>query len=754
MMVIDDIKYSMFWIAFIVSAIYIHSCNGASLAQPSIHHHVILDDVSIVSHSNPQAPNFVYISFSSNIAKKIESISYSKVITLQQVSLSDDSPYQPIDIPFVFNFFGRNIKTLYVNPNGALHISATQPCSSCDCFGPCGGFNNTYKGLIAGFLTDLIPFKSKRANITFMTSNDKATVYFFHVPFFYSNYNNSFSMSVYSDGRMQIQYVEVYPAIAGDLAVNPVGWLTGMRPPRRWFHTNYSASQMKTAWESWSVLYPGLYPQKSMVQSGMQFDACPISTFWCAQPNSVDISTATAPLVLRALSMSCAGLIEFGVYLTPSADLSTSSGQVSRCLQSLRNTNMLTCNLKHSPSVQLKLGSAIVYVAWRVNGTLSAFTPLNINPIPITLIGVVTDSPSLLPSSSPSPVSSVPSPSRNSCSVNSVPPNCQSSVCSLCSQDYRCLNLTCSTNSSEALYSYPTCNSTCASNLVYDSTFQRCCSRHQQDCNGYCMGTSKIAKASNGAFVCCTSQVDCKGVCGGPSKTDACGTCGGKDIEGTTCHTGVVIHTDSIGYNAMYVTVNAQPSSGFTGYGVINVTNTNSSTVAVTFSVTGSRQSNGPVVSIARWSKQTLLIAPYSSSLIHVNVSMWAIVNNKQYQWEVKKITVTFTRPAVWGFSANYPIFVYPTMKNCTLLASRNTCVRLPGCMYCLSYPGIRLLSSPSYLNSTGDSADESVASPTLYSASEEEEVDSDVEELTVKYLQYVNSQLAFGKRQFGDPCT
>jgi hypothetical protein len=143
---------------------------------------------------------------------------------LNTVMAADDSPYEEITLPWTFNYFGRNIYRIFVNPNGALHMNnSTQP--SCDCFN--GDFNTSYYGVIAGYLTDFYPMGNSISNITYSLINESiVTVSFKNVPHFDKPFTTqSVDMSLFRDGRIIIRYVKI--ANQND----DVPWISGIRIP-------------------------------------------------------------------------------------------------------------------------------------------------------------------------------------------------------------------------------------------------------------------------------------------------------------------------------------------------------------------------------------------------------------------------------------------------------------------------------------------------------------------------------------------
>ena len=59
-----------------------------------------------------------YLSFSARQFHIDSQINYAKSTLLVDVMKADDSPFQPIFLPFPFIFFGQTLNMLFVSPNG------------------------------------------------------------------------------------------------------------------------------------------------------------------------------------------------------------------------------------------------------------------------------------------------------------------------------------------------------------------------------------------------------------------------------------------------------------------------------------------------------------------------------------------------------------------------------------------------------------------------------------------------------------
>lgn len=660
-------------------------------------------------------PRVFYVSFTQPISKHPLPSNVLNGIdgqNLGAIMQSDDSPFVQIDLSWPFNYFGRNYYNAYVSPNGAIHMSIQQPCPTTANFGDlytCG-FNTSYYGLIGGYLTDLNPsqVKSGAGNITYFKQSDSVTVYFRNIPNYGMTLNHTFAISIFKDGHVDISYIHIH---APTSMTGMVPWLTGLRAPQYYSNVNYTNSQLQTGITQWSTTVPGIYPRKSSVVDGQVFTACPISTLWCAQPSKISLNNTVSSgymnVTFTPLSLSCQSYIEFAIYidsLPAAAYLFNSSSMLSICNSPMSsgNTTTITCNLNQLLSSR-SAGPHKAYFAWRVDGSTTNFEPLlEVNPVTITTYY----SPSSSPTTSPSPTVCSLNENVNLCSITNT------SSCSVCNGQLGCLNLPCSktstsTTTSSSIYTAPSCNGTCESTTssidYYEDHIKKiCCPLDSVDCLGFCYGSAKPGYTSSGSLTCCTTKVDCLGVCDGKAQRDACGVCQGSDKTGKTCHTYVDIDTFT-SPNSLYPVIDI----GNLQYNIstINITNTNSTPIYVSLSLSnkGETAANvgiayiGPDVDYPR---DKVTIPGFSSWSVAINTSFASIMSGRKAAWDVKTLTVTYSRPSVSDVEFNYAIDIFPAVKQCSI-ATRSQCLRLPGCIYCLDYPGIRVLRQ------AGDEQDE-----------------------------------------------
>lgn len=669
-----------------------------------------------------------YISFSMPNTRPLP----TKRVALSLASKADDSPFQRIQLPWAFNFFGMNIYNVFASPNGALHYTSEQPCV-CNCFAeqtPDGGtcdFNQSYKGVIAGFLTDLDPSSaSKHGNMTYYKGSEMVSVVYSDIPLFDTTLKPfSFRISLYNDSRVEITYDSVFTNQTFRGALYPQ-LISGLRPMAG-AYWNVTAEQRQMGLTQWYTSLSGVYPYYNDVKSGNQFTACPFSQLWAAQPRYIDISIKTKAnlrVTLIPLLMSCGALIDVVLYINefdPNSPDFASCRYINSQGSNTGAQQSLQCDLSTLPVDQLKTGETMVRIAWRarVSGSNSnyGYKRLDVKPIPVTFY-------------SSNPADGIPG--ASTCALNLLPPTTCTTPDKLCSGDYSCLRRPCTTNQqtssqqASTLFQYPTCaaargkvlNASCSTDLAYNANLTKCCSVDQQDCGGVCFGTSKLAVWTPSGFpkvlpthrtlVCCppTSSVDCAGNCiakGKPGlERDACGRCGGNDKKGLGCSTGVTV-TTGWGYNKLYYFIDYSSPSSLWAISPINISNANTTSIMINFSLSGNIYS-GPDVSLNIPLAVNIVIPPRSSLLVPVNFSMQRVFRGSQQSWSVKTLIISYWRPSLGTLSFNYPVESFPQGSNCSAIQSAMACVRAPACILCPRMRQQRVLGG---LNDTGTLAEE-----------------------------------------------
>lgn len=611
---------------------------------------------------------------------------------LSEVKHADDSPYQVVNLPWPFNFFGENIYRFYVNPNGALHHNATSP--SCGCYDiHFNSSTSSYKGIIAGFMIDLYPNGNPNSNITYGYTSNSMVVSFLRIPIFLNeSLSNTFHISLFKNGQISILYDNIMSLSQRQYWMSGIRSLysvSNIRTGHYQNHTRPSATvftdaQLKVGTTEWQTDVAGIYPPSRLdVQNGVQFTTCPISTIWSAQPSFVDISPSlTSSLVsFSPLSISCLDKIEF------TTSFATAPKNLSPCTSDVVNMR-ITCDiLPISAGVS---GPVTVLLWWRVLSTLSSF-PLDAVPgIPLTLY--TTQQPAIPPG--------------QNCSLNSLTAGtCNSSPCDIYQHKLACLDQKCDSPTNPVVYDYPNyqCKNTCNNHTIYDQINNVCCSADKIDCNGECLGLggdSKVAYLSytTKTLVCCVKgTIDCLGVCGGSAIFDGCGICGGTNTDGHGCNTGINITTSSHSGKSIYSNFDVSSKHLIlTVPAYINISNINSSSINVTLSYKSSFA--GRVYAprlIPSFSTKTFPIAPHSHSIIRFNVSIASLYSGNQTKWVVQIINVFVTRPipnSTFFRQLNRQVSIYPSTIGCGTVGMAHTCSHLPGCIFCFEYNDIRVL--------------------------------------------------------------
>jgi hypothetical protein len=333
---------------------------------------------------------------------------------------------------------------------------------------------------------------------------------------------------------------------------------------------------------------------------------------------------------------------------------------------------LFSCKLSPILGLTPTAGDYSVYFKWKETTHSTSWSNMNANPITFKYGSA------LVPSV---------------CAINDY----TTSSCDACnifnSNNITCFKLPC-TNTE--LYGHTDCSGNCWTTSTADSSYylkdikNQCCAITDIDCSGECYGDQttgydKVSASSSLKITKCCNA-DCYGTCDGSTQRDACGVCGGTDNKGKTCDTFVSINT---GYtsNDIYANISAlvayKPLITY-----VNISNTNATLIRVTMQLTGS-SFLGPDISI---NKTRTTILGNSSKLFAVNTSLNSMINGDINGWEVKKINIQYDRPEYSEFKYSYTVNVFPTTQNCSVVTNRNTCMRLPGCIFCYSYPAVRVL--------------------------------------------------------------
>jgi hypothetical protein len=298
------------------------------------------------------------------------------------------------------------------------------------------------------------------------------------------------------------------------------------------------------------------------------------------------------------------------------------------------------------------------------------------------------------------------------CANNLGNSTCGVESCALCSRNLTCLDLPCmeignavSVDSfgSSAVFDRTNCNSTCSNaiqgleNYYIDaSPAPKCCREGKIDCSGYCGGPGVTALNYDDSVYCCAdaSKVDCAGVCEGTARRDACGTCKGTDTTGLGCFSTDQI-TVSTGYDdgALHPVfdVSVNTSAGLQRNGTFNMTNRSP------FPISASLRKNSadddkraPDLTIPA---PPVAIGVNATHTFEISASIEGLYwGNTTQQWATKSVVVQYFRPIYPSAVYKMNVEVYLGTVNCASVASSDTCIRLPACIYCLTSADMRIL--------------------------------------------------------------
>ncbi|KAJ1431687.1 hypothetical protein B484DRAFT_39744 [Ochromonadaceae sp. CCMP2298] len=694
--------------------------------------------------ANSGDTNVLYFSYmGANETDDMSTVTQPPVLYPQLLS-TDDSPYSRVDLPFPFALLGRLVNTLFVSPNGGLHLSINQPCAPNNNFatGPdltqCN-FNTAYYSSF-GWFTDLNPSASPQANITSYFGDNFLTLRFTQIRFFDSSNSCSFRITVFRDHHISIAYDHLPPLLGNEAYLSPPYYSTGLRsgdPLGDADFASFNAAQKAIGNNVWSGgvggTVEGVYPSSLQeVRSGRQFNICPASGAWCLQPavlgmnqtesESLGTLGAGGNVSLSALMLGCVGGVQFGVLLTPSweVDSVAVSGNTSALVCGAIDAGAgagadtgvrLGCDAAAlrallspylSPSYAQNTISVRIWPAWRLLNwdTLEPNSLLGFEAIETSLYLNLMAVASL-------------EMYANSSGEEALSGQCSStdsddsgdSGCAVCAGNYTSFAPPCRANSSSStstvtsdLFIRLDCNSSCPSTYsesTYISTYsaqstyytgiEGCCALSQQDCMGTCQGSAIPALNKYGSTICCSTIPDCTGLCGGLASPDLCGVCGGSDTTGATCFnsTGFTVTTPWTTpalQPALYPQFDLGNSSLLVSM-PITLSNRTPFLLRVHVVEEGSLAFTAPELN---FSTADMLLQPNTSHILQVRASIKTLFKGITTEWEVKKLGVVYRREVdEEQVSVSLSVPVYSSSGNCSVVQDRDRCVRLPGCVYC-----------------------------------------------------------------------
>ena len=627
-------------------------------------------------------PAYSDVTYFSWIGPNLPEGPVSNATELFVTSHSDDGPLVEVPLPWVFPLLGADIQSVWVSPNGVLFDSRIPPVFQTGgglselldgAYGVGLNLSSFYYGCIAPFATDLYPFGSPDASVGYYSQGSRLTVRYSRVPLYYNISagevipgNNSFRASLHSDGHLTLHYDSIV-----SIRDHPqFQFFSGLRD-NLYTHgtsaTTFTSSQLSTGLTDWGTSIPGMYPPLSAVSSGNQFTMCPVSTVLALSPAVFDsdpLSSASPVLMLTPLSLSCLEEVEFSIFLEGHSASSVSC-QV-QIATAIPDVQVLSCDASIWRSLPLAQGMQTVIVSWSSppsNGTLN-LPPLLLN------------------------VSAFAATHQN-CTLNSQLPFCD--ACDISRGNFSCLHDPCG-----SVYRSSSCSNDCS--FVYSLDFYgECCPTASQDCAGTCQHKAVVAKRLTGEYMCCDQPVDCLGICGGlasldcsgvcngDSKKDNCGVCNGNNL---TCTFNYSVSVDGVTSFPINITPSFATSQPWMSYHLKIWNNNNTSDMLVTWVVSGSALAAPSV----HFSSTLLNITALSKASVMINISNEDLYQLRKQHWEVKRIILKLYFDGIQGNYEERNITIFPTTRDCNLISIRDICMSLPGCIFCLRYPSIRML--------------------------------------------------------------
>ena len=695
----------------------------------------------------------VYISYTSNYSSRNLHVDsdHSGVHQYSQLMMTDDSPFVEVLLPWAFNLLGDNIRRVYISANGALFRRPSQPCDPA-AFCPINGKHSRYYEVIAGYLTDLDPMQSPLGSISSYqdSDDDRFTVSFHRIVYYGTSIENSFSISLFRDGRIQLAYDQI---VRNSSYPREGHWISGLRSAPALASTYFTAHQLEQGKIDWHSAVDGIYPSPSDVISGNQFNLCPFAMSWCIEPKTFSLDARTnseALLTLSSLMVSCSDELSFGVLLFDNRSGSTyhapciADGNVS-----------YSCNISDALDA---LSEAVVVLSsptvLEVLPTWQLLGELEYHRLPIDSMSISVQSGALLDA-------------QAGCSSNILAGTCDS--CSICRQQYACLNSSSCPGGSE--FDRPNCRGACPSDAHYssfdldqsaadDGSSSQCCAMNSTSCAGKCFGNDVLSMNAAGALYCCSNSnaVDCAGVCDGQAVVDCNGDCNGRsgpdwrgdcciwpsvvDCAGSCGGDAVVDCAGSCGGDAVVdfcgecegsdFTASSGCLSNYSGFRIV-VSPANNTAFYPLFDITEGQKgmSRGSMVAVINDTPYRLWVSldPSTSSLapdllcshqsvvlnrtqsvsINVNISVLKLFTGTSLGWTTKRLAFKYGRLEVPNESIDYfeSFPVYPSSTGCVRLTTKQQCTTFPGCIFCVQFPSMRVLRALQLLGNASPPAAE-----------------------------------------------
>lgn len=695
--------------------------------------------------SRTNATGVYYISFSAKAAAVASRLSGVTTVpaTLRRLLKSDDTPHALVTLPRPFVFNGRVTNRIFVSPNGALHFTKQMPCHpdgtypypSSSTQSTCT-MNTAFYDTIAGYLNDLNPSSSlcTGVNLTMTTFTDHVDFNFIGFCYLYPlALRNTFTISLYDDDRIITSYQSLYQSKIGITLPATNAWIVGIRPPKQNNVVLLDATQRSVSTNEWKTTLAGVYPTtQASVTTGNAFVVCPTTMVWCLRHSlrSDDVWRQSPIIELVTAKISCLREVRYGVIYSWSATHRMSSSMFVSCNASRVTSDggygLLRCRIP-TTEVASRLtsnGGAVAmhfWVQWQTRNTSStAWTALPMSPVTLTIVDNTTVLP-ITPATScdcnvdsfgcgTGRVSITTTNRVNNASVVIVNARNVSYAQSMCAGNFSCFNRPCYTSPSSVVSSSSSsvnvpvarlfldrdCTDNCSISLTSAGLYTedrngRCCSVDSGlDCAGLCYSNSSIAVNSDGSEVCCAPgiKIDCAGVCGGGRVINVCGTCTATDPNGNACFASSQLSVTTLyrkDTTSLYPVYDLSSFRTMDTTEILQLRNNAKMPVTVTVAMANANDPLAPLVTLPVNATQ-LNVGERKNITLPTSVA--SLYNGTITQWGYRTIVLTFYRTSVPSPAYARIVYLYPVVKSCGHLSDdRATCMRMPGCFFCLEYP-------------------------------------------------------------------
>eukprot|EP01033_Poteriospumella_lacustris_P007153 gene7153-5147_t len=693
--------------------------------------------------SRSNATGIYYISFSAKAAAVASRLSGVTTVpaSLRRLLKSDDTPHALVTLPRPFVFNGRVTNRIFVSPNGALHFTKQMPCHpdgtypypSTSTQSTCT-MNTAFYDTIAGYLNDLNPSASlcTGVNLTMTTFTDHVDFNFIGFCYLYPlALRNTFTISLYDDDRIISSYQSLYQSKIGITLPATNAWIVGIRPPKQNNVVLLDATQRSISTNEWKTTLAGVYPTtQASVATGNAFVVCPTTMVWCLRHSlRSDEVWRQSPIVeLVTAKISCLREVRYGVIYSWSATHRMSNSMFVTCNASRVTTDggygLLRCRVPTTEVAnRLKSNGGAVamhfWVQWQTRNTSStAWTALPMSPVTLTIVDNTTVLP-MTPATScdcnvdsfgcgTGRVSITTTNLVNNASIVIVNARNVSYAQSMCAGNFSCFNRPCYASPSSVVASSSEnvpvarlfldrdCTDNCSTSLTAAGLYTedrngRCCPVDSGlDCAGLCYSNASIAVNSDGSEVCCAPgiRIDCAGVCGGGRVINVCGTCTATDPNGNACFSSSQLSVTTLyrqDTTSLYPVYDLSSFRTMDTTEILQLRNNAKMPVTVTVAMANANDPLAPLVTLPVNATQ-LNVGERKNITLPTSVA--SLYNGTITQWGYRTIVLTFYRTSVPNPAYARIVYLYPVSKSCGHLSDdRTSCMRMPGCFFCLEYP-------------------------------------------------------------------